>query len=384
MEDQMAGLNIEGEDDEIFIDDEVAEESSVSVDLCLVGRFITEQPINFTLMRSRMAGVWRPGKGVFMKDIGQGRFIFQFFHEVDLKRVYDGGPWAFGNFPLILHRLRRGEFPLTVPLDILPFWVQIHDLPAGYLTEGVGKLLGNFIGKFMEYDSTNSTGVWRQYMRVRVGVRVSEPLKHFKKLKNRDGSTFVVKFKYERLNIFCFLCGRLGHSESFCEMLFNPEAKDTERQWGVELKAADRKGVGLAGEKWIRTEDAGANPSGESADARVSSEPLQMDPKKNAQENRGESSLVTSLGCFREDIPILAPRYALQDISTVMNSPQIMQLENYSMTANDERKRRRGIDSSDVGTTLALEIFPAGQAKDVSDAPSNRSTGPGTGVGRAQ
>ncbi|XP_057779491.1 uncharacterized protein At4g02000-like [Salvia miltiorrhiza] len=183
-----------------------------------------------------MASIWRPGKGVFMKDIGKGRFIFQFFHELDLKRVYEGGPWAFGNFPLILHRLRKGEFPLTVPLDILPFWVQIHDLLAGFLTEGVGKLLGNFIGTFMEYDSTNSSGVWRQYMRVRVGIRVTDPLKRFKKLKQKDGSTFTVNFKYERLNVFCFLCGRLGHSESFCELMFNEGSKDTVREWVLALK----------------------------------------------------------------------------------------------------------------------------------------------------
>ncbi|XP_057802918.1 uncharacterized protein At4g02000-like [Salvia miltiorrhiza] len=236
----MAGLNLSNEDDEILIDEEITGESNVAVDLCLVGRFLTDQPINFNLMRSRLASIWRPGKGVFVKDIGQGRFIFQFFHEIDLLRVYDGGPWSFGNFSLILHRLKRGEFPLSVPLDILPFWVQIHNLPAGFLTEGVGRLLGNFIGSFLEYDSTNTSEIWRQYMRVRVGVRVLEPLKRFKKLKQKDGTTFVVNFKYERLHVFCFLCGRLGHSESFCELMFNSQSKDMAREWGVDLKAADR------------------------------------------------------------------------------------------------------------------------------------------------
>ncbi|XP_057791957.1 uncharacterized protein At4g02000-like [Salvia miltiorrhiza] len=162
-----------------------------------------------------------------------------------MQRVYDGGPWSFGNFPLILHRLKHGEFPLTVPLDSLPFWIQIHDLPAGYLTEGVGCLLGNFIADFMEYDSSNSSGVWRQYIRIRVVVRVSDPLKRFKKIKQKDGSSFTVNFKYERLNIFCFLCGRLGHFESYCELMFNPASKENEQEWGVWLKAADRRVVSL-------------------------------------------------------------------------------------------------------------------------------------------
>ncbi|XP_057770775.1 uncharacterized protein At4g02000-like [Salvia miltiorrhiza] len=242
----MAALNLSNEDDELILDDDITGESSVSVDLCLVGRFLTDQPINFNLMRSRLASIWRPGKGVFMKDIGQGRFIFQFFHELDLLWVYDGGSWSFGNFPLILHRLKKGEFSLAVPLDSLPFWVQIHDLPAGYLTEGVGKLLGNFIGDFLEYDSTNSSSVWRQYMRIRVGIRVL--LKRFKKIKHKDGSSFIVNFKYERLNVFCFLCERLGNSESLCELIFSA-MKDTKREWGVGLKAADRRSLNLAGDK---------------------------------------------------------------------------------------------------------------------------------------
>ncbi|XP_057803593.1 uncharacterized protein At4g02000-like [Salvia miltiorrhiza] len=191
----MAGLQIDGEDDELLLEDEITGDSSVAADLCLVGRFLTDQPVNFSLMQSRLAS-----------------------------------PWAFGNFPLILHHLRRGEFPLKVPLDYLPFWVQIHDLPAGYLTEGIGKILGKFIGTFLEYDSTNSTGVWRQYMRVRVGVRVDEPLKRFKKLKSKEGVTFMVNFKYERLHVFCFLCGRLGHSENFCELMFNEETKSQKRE----------------------------------------------------------------------------------------------------------------------------------------------------------
>ncbi|XP_057796794.1 uncharacterized protein LOC131012808 [Salvia miltiorrhiza] len=274
MEERMAGLHLSSEEDELLLDDAIAGGSTVEVELCLVGRFLTDQPINFNLMRSRLVSIWRPGKGVFMKDIGNGRYIFQFFHDLDLKCVYDSGPWSYGNFPLILHKLSRGDLPSSVPLDNLPFWVQIHDLPAGCLTEGVGRALGNFIGTFQEYDSTNSSGVWRQYMRVRVGINVTEPLKRFKKIKNKDGSSFQVNFKYERLNIFCFLCGRLGHSESFCELRFNLDVNEVGREWGTWLKAADRRSNSLAGDKWIRTEDSSSNPSWEAAETRVVEKPL--------------------------------------------------------------------------------------------------------------
>lgn len=267
MESHFANINLEGdEDDKLILDDNNIQADETFVDLCLVGRFLTDQPINFNLMRSRMAGIWRPGKGVFMKDIGQGRYIFQFFHKIDLQRVAEGGPWSFNNIPLILHQLSKGEFPLRVPLDWVSFWIQIHDLPAGYILESIGKQLGNFIGKFLEYDSTNSTSTWRQYMQLRVAIDVTKPLKRGKRIKKPDGSSFVVSFKYERLHIFCFLCGRIGHSERFCENLFTQDASNTHREWGVWLKADDRRGLSLPGDKWIRSEgtmkvDADAAPA---------------------------------------------------------------------------------------------------------------------------
>ncbi|XP_057811485.1 uncharacterized protein LOC131025710 [Salvia miltiorrhiza] len=380
----MAGLHLSTEEDEIMFDDALTEDSNVSVELCLVGRFLTEQPIIFNLMRSRLASVWRPGKGVFMKDIGQGRFIFQFFHEIDLQRVYDGGPWAFGNFPLILHRLEWGEFPLSVPLDVLPFWVQIHDLPAGYLSEGVGKLLENFIGKFMEYDSSNFSGVWRQYTRIRVGVCVTEPIKRFKRIKKKDGSSFVVNFKYERLNVFCFLCGRLGHSESFCKLMFNSATKDTVREWGMWLKAADRRAVSLAGDKWLRSDKEEGNPIHEGVAARVVQEPLQTAPKRKEQENLMISLIFNENLNSGNKIPIIQQWQALQDISHAYHGQDSTMIDESSLAYVEERKHRCGATSADCNIPTSSESLPAGVTEDISDDQIILVAGSGYGVGRVQ
>lgn len=156
--------------------------------------------------------------------------------------MIDGGPWAFNNISLIVLRLRQGEFPLRVPLDTLLFWVQIHDLPAGYITEGIGRQLGNFIGAFSECDATNTDFVWKQYMCIRVGIDVTKPLKKGKKIKKPDGTSFIVSVKYERLHIFCFVCGRIGHSEKYCKNLFSINSDEIKREWGVWLRADDCRG----------------------------------------------------------------------------------------------------------------------------------------------
>ncbi|KAL8524183.1 hypothetical protein ACS0TY_013958 [Phlomoides rotata] len=75
---------------------------------CVVGRFLTDQMINFTAMKNRMADIWKLVKGVTIRTLGNGRFMFEFYHPLDVSRVMDGLPWTFNNHPLLLHHLQRG------------------------------------------------------------------------------------------------------------------------------------------------------------------------------------------------------------------------------------------------------------------------------------
>ncbi|KAL8495514.1 hypothetical protein ACS0TY_019599 [Phlomoides rotata] len=88
-----------------------------------------------------MANVWKPKKWVVMKEIGEGRYIFQFLHILNVNRVVDGSPWVFVNHLLIVHQLQTGEIPLSVPLNRLWFWVQIYGLLVGYFSESIGRTL---------------------------------------------------------------------------------------------------------------------------------------------------------------------------------------------------------------------------------------------------
>lgn len=42
-----------------------------------------------------------------------------------------------------------------IPLYKGPFWIRVHDVLVGFMSEDVGKSLENFIGEFLEYDSHN-------------------------------------------------------------------------------------------------------------------------------------------------------------------------------------------------------------------------------------
>ncbi|PNX58764.1 hypothetical protein L195_g051077, partial [Trifolium pratense] len=141
-----------------------------------------------------------------------------------------------------------------IPLYHVNFWVQIHNVPVGMMLEKVGKGLANYIGEFVEYDKNNNTSFWRQYMRVKVRVDVRRPLKIEKKIVLNGGLGGVVKFKYERLGLSCFVCGVIGHSENKCEVKYAMERDDGRRGWSNEIRAEVRRPGGRAESRWLRDE----------------------------------------------------------------------------------------------------------------------------------
>ncbi|KAL8504534.1 hypothetical protein ACS0TY_015916 [Phlomoides rotata] len=90
------------------------------------------------------------------------------------------------------------------------------------------------------------------FMRIRVEVDTDIPLKRWKKVGQKACGSFVVHFKYEKLNSFCFVCGILGHTEDFCELRFASPEAEPKREWGLFLRAPDRRGKMADSSRWLR------------------------------------------------------------------------------------------------------------------------------------
>ncbi|MCI02793.1 hypothetical protein A2U01_0023827 [Trifolium medium] len=69
-----------------------------------------------------------------------------------MERIYQGGPWLFENHMLILRKVQFGEDPAKMPMDSTEIWCQVHQLPFGFMSEPMGRLVGNHIGKYVKYD----------------------------------------------------------------------------------------------------------------------------------------------------------------------------------------------------------------------------------------
>lgn len=91
--------------------------------MCVVGKFISDGRVDFLAMQHTMAALWKSGKGVYMRELDTNLYLFQFYHEIDVKRVMEGSPWSFNRRALIMARLKEGENPRCVELNAIEIWV---------------------------------------------------------------------------------------------------------------------------------------------------------------------------------------------------------------------------------------------------------------------
>lgn len=108
----------------------------------------------------------------------------------------------------------------------------------------------------MEYDSGSIVGGYWNYMRIRVMLDVCLPLKKKKRLLFSLGNIGYVYFKYERLTLFCFFYGKLGHSDSFFNQRMALGVEVVEIDWDLSLRAQSRRIMAISS-VWLREGERG-------------------------------------------------------------------------------------------------------------------------------
>lgn len=379
----MNNVTLEDEEDGVLTLNDVEKSigndslSGLNPRLCLVGKFITEGVVDFSAMQQTFAALWRPGKGVCIRELDVNLFVFQFYHELDVRRVLDGSPWSFNRKAIILKRM-EGNNPRCMKLDSLDLWVQIHDLPIGCMSERIIKEVGNFVGTFVESCSKNFDRDWKEYMRVRVSIDLSKPLKRRMKIRKSGDEWQWIVFKYENVPSFCFICGLLGHSEKFCGRLFDTPENEIVRPYGAWMRAPFRRQNKLIGAKWLRS----GSDDGDWKEKAESGE-CQRSPFATDGENVGAKNMEAS------DIRYGKGATNFQNVAkgAILGGSKQAEFTDVSkqMTANKkgvsvvENKKRR-TDSSGLGNDVEMglntELQMDSDGEDIMNEENNTGLGP--------
>lgn len=132
--------------------------------------------------------------------------MFKFYYEIDLDRFLDRSPWTFNNHMLVYHRLQEGDDSMKVSLFLSNFWVQVHDLLTALMFDTMPRQFVDFMESFLEYDAKSLQSGYGGFMRIWICLDVRNSLMRKNKLLlGRKGSIYV-RFRYERIPFFYFLC----------------------------------------------------------------------------------------------------------------------------------------------------------------------------------
>lgn len=115
---QCSKLNIVNEEEDILeLEDGCDEQQDAKISLRLVGRLLSEKPLNFEALKRTMLQVWSLKEGVFIRAPESNMFVFQFFHWKDREKVLHGRPWCFEQKLLVLQEIDKEVQPSKVTFN---------------------------------------------------------------------------------------------------------------------------------------------------------------------------------------------------------------------------------------------------------------------------
>ena len=87
------------------------------------------------------------------------------------------------------------------------------------MNKAIGTCISNEMGEFIMVDAPKSGLAWGPFLRIKVNIDITKPLMRGKMIQIDDLEASWVAFKYERLLIFCYIYGILGHQDRECLQL---------------------------------------------------------------------------------------------------------------------------------------------------------------------
>jgi hypothetical protein len=150
----------------------------------------------------------------------------EFACEKDKLRVLDGSPWHVSKHAVILTEFDKNLRPQEYRFEELTVWARFLSLPFGLMNDRWGKNLAECVGKVVKMDVDGKGKAWGDYLRVRLTIKVAEPLMRCVPVfSQKKQTTEYFAVMYEQLPTFCFSCGLLGHSSLGCA---TPAERDDE------------------------------------------------------------------------------------------------------------------------------------------------------------
>ena len=96
------------------------------------------------------------------------------------------------------------------------------------MNESTAKMIAQQIGNFIKPDKQDNE-IGSKFLRFKAQVQIKDPFLHGLAMRFQGNKVWVL-IKYESVPLFCFHCGRMGHTVKHCSD-FEGEVDDVLGQW---------------------------------------------------------------------------------------------------------------------------------------------------------
>ncbi|KAI9116883.1 hypothetical protein K1719_012249 [Acacia pycnantha] len=185
----------------------------------LIGKVLSSRTYTRSTMEVILQKAWNMSSGFDVIEVTGNAFMFKFASEEERTRILRGRPWSINGS--LLNLLARSNYKPYGEYDFsrCPVWIQLHNVPLEALCLDNAIKIGGHVGEVMMAEDPQYNGKFlRSFLRVRVVLDLRHPTACGFWLPNPDGSRVWISVRYEKLQNFCYNCGKIGHDHRICKV----------------------------------------------------------------------------------------------------------------------------------------------------------------------
>ncbi|KAF4370787.1 hypothetical protein F8388_011665 [Cannabis sativa] len=197
------------------------ESSQALHSFCLLGKVVAPMVVNEATIIDFVEKVWKFNVSVVAVNEGaNNRNCFELGFTSAGNRIWalENGPWCVRGYSFLL-KVWEPLKDLSAVFNSVKIWIHIFNLPRDYFSADNGNLLGKKAGQVLYVNADEGFSAPRsKALKVLIRLNVNQPLFAGCYIGLESGSQRWIQFKYEKMGIFCYNCGVMGHQRRGCTL----------------------------------------------------------------------------------------------------------------------------------------------------------------------
>lgn len=141
-----------------------------------MGKLMSDKQGYAAGMEVALGRAWCPMSGMEVKEMGANKFLFIFQQEAEKRKAVENGSWMFGKELLVMEEFDPAKSVDDCKFEKAPIWIRIFNVPLVMMCKELAEDIGEQIGHLVKVDIGEDGITLGQSLRVKVRIRVAEPL----------------------------------------------------------------------------------------------------------------------------------------------------------------------------------------------------------------